>query len=47
MQQLLTAQKETDKKKNEKKNKEKVKYLAGTITELLDFRFIFAWCSGL
>ncbi|XP_063691057.1 uncharacterized protein LOC134823502 [Bolinopsis microptera] len=28
MQQLLTAQKETDKKKNEKKNKEKVKYLA-------------------
>ena len=47
MQQLLTAQKETDKKKNEKKNKEKVKYLAGKIIELLHFRFVFAWCSGL
>ena len=34
MQQLLTAQKESDKKKMEKKNKEKEKYLAGKIGKI-------------
>ena len=36
MQQLLTAQKESDKKKMEKKNKEKEKYLAGKISGFLE-----------
>ena len=42
MQQLLTAQKESDKKKMEKKNKEKEKYLAGKTTRPLFF-YIYSY----